>query len=110
MRRMIFLVVCLSTGCSGGGDSSGDGRSSVSAVSEASGGQLRLSWGTGTGSISGYYLEQSTDGVIFAQVASVSGTSVVLSNLARGTRYYFRVRAFNAGGTSPYSSVVSAVP
>jgi tartrate-resistant acid phosphatase type 5 len=58
----------------------------------------------------GFKVEQSEDGVTFKVIATVGGnlTAYTATGLARGTTYYFRVRAYNAAGDSAYSNVVSA--
>ncbi|HKQ07279.1 MAG TPA: metallophosphoesterase [Blastocatellia bacterium] len=58
----------------------------------------------------GFKVEQSEDGISFKEIATVGGnlTAYTAAGLARGTTYYFRVRAYNAAGDSAYSNVVSA--
>jgi hypothetical protein len=52
-------------------------------------------------------IERSTDGVAFNLIAAptAGATNLVDAGLLPGTTYYYRVRASNAGGTSPYSNV-----
>ena len=65
-----------------------------------------LSWPTSSGIITGYKIEQSTNDQTFTQILSVGATnSATVSGLAVGSTYYFRVRAYNAGGNSPYSPI-----
>jgi titin len=71
---------------------------------------VQLTWTAATGSPAGYYIEQSTDGVNFSQVAISTGNSAQISGVASGITYYYRIRAYNAGGTSAYTAVVSATP
>src|SRR5439155_19233777 len=42
-------------------------------------------------------------------VGSVSGTSQCVTGLTGGTTYQYRVRAVNAGGTSGFSNVITAL-
>jgi hypothetical protein len=43
-------------------------------------------------------------------VAQVTTTSALVGSLSVGHTYYFRVRAYNAGGYSPYSNVITVTP
>lgn len=68
--------------------------------------QINLTWSRASGAAS-YKVERSTDGANWVQVASgVSSTSYSSTSLQRSTTYYFRIRATNASGDSPYSSTV----
>jgi titin len=55
-------------------------------------------------------VERSTNGTKFKQLANVGANVTTYSNtrLSRATTYYYRVRAYNAGGNSAYSNVASA--
>lgn len=64
-----------------------------------------LSW-TSVQDSTNYILERSTDGTNFRQLTKTSGNTYTDSNLTPG-KYYYRVRASNAGGTSEPSNVVS---
>ena len=73
--------------------------------------QINLAWASAnTPSVTTILIERSSDGSSFGQIASVSGTLTAYSdnNLASAVTYYYRVRATNAIGVSPYSSVASA--
>ena len=56
-----------------------------------------------------FAVERSTNGTTFTVVDSVSTTVAAVAGLAPGTTYWFRVRAFDANGTSSFSNVVQAV-
>ena len=65
---------------------------------------VQLSWTASTGSPYGYYVQQSSDGVTFSTVQTVTTTSAVVSGLFEGKTYYFRIQAYNQGGTSSYTT------
>jgi glucose/arabinose dehydrogenase len=78
------------------------------AATAASAGTVNLTWSPSTAA-NGYYVEQSADGVNgWVQVATTTGPSVQIGGLAAQTTYFFRLRAYNAFGTSAYSSVAVA--
>ena len=74
------------------------------------GSQVELAWTANASSEQdGFTIEQSTDGRVFTEVATVEGsdsTTATISNLSPGTWYYFRVRAYNGVDVSEkYSNV-----
>jgi hypothetical protein len=72
--------------------------------------QINLAWTQTSSNEVGFRIERSPDGFIFAEIATV-GANVTAYNdtgLAADATYHYRVRAYNAGGTSPYSNVASA--
>ncbi|MGD1017869.1 MAG: fibronectin type III domain-containing protein [Verrucomicrobiia bacterium] len=76
--------------------------------------QINLSWTDTANDENGFLIERAPDngGVpgAWAQIASV-GTNVTTYNdigLASNTTYWYRVRAYNAGGDSDYSNQASA--
>jgi titin len=76
----------------------------------ASTGSITVTWGNVTGE-DGYLIERSLSlNSGYAQVASVGRnvTSYPDGGLQAGTYYYYRVRAFNASGNSPYTAAVYA--
>ncbi|WP_193378525.1 fibronectin type III domain-containing protein, partial [Singulisphaera acidiphila] len=79
-------------------------------VTANSSSQLALTWLDTSDNEQGFKIERSTDGVNFTQVNTLSANAtsyVDSSNLTPGTTYYYRVRAYNAGGDSNYSGTVS---
>lgn len=73
--------------------------------------QILLSWQDNSNNESGFKIEQSLNGTSgWVQIATTSSniTSRVLSGLNCDTRYYYRVRAYNASGNSSYSNTANA--
>lgn len=74
------------------------------------------SWATGSTTASlqwanvtneaGYKIERSTDGASYTQIAIASADSTIYNatGLAAGTKYFFRVSAYNAGGSSAFAT------
>ena len=117
MRTLIFIYSFFLVACSSGsGSSSGSGVSSPAPVVSSSSGAtktLTLSWTASSGTPSGYYVEQSTDGSRFSMIKQVSASaspSVVIPNLTVGQTYFYRVSAYNAGGVSAYSDTFVIQP
>jgi hypothetical protein len=73
--------------------------------------QINLAWIDNATNESGFKIERSTDGSTFTQVATVGANATSYSNtgLAAGMRYYYRIRATNGNGDSPYTTVAEAV-
>ena len=55
-----------------------------------------------------YEVQQSTDGVTFTTIRRPTVTQMMIFGLQSSTTYFFRVRAVNTGGESPWSNVASA--
>lgn len=57
-----------------------------------------------------FKVERSTDGITYTFADSAGhDTAAVVAGLLPSTRYWFRVRAFDTSGPSPYSNVVQTV-
>ena len=71
--------------------------------------QIKLTWTDNATNEAGFKLERSTDGVSFAEVATLKANSITYSatGLAAATTYYFRVRAYDGPNFSAYSNVAS---
>jgi hypothetical protein len=73
--------------------------------------QINLSWTDNSNNETGFKIERSKNNANnFSQIATVGAGVVSYSNtgLARATTYFYRVRAYNAGGNSPYSNIATA--
>ncbi len=83
---------------------------STLAVAVVSSTSLKLTWKDNSSIETGFKIERSTSATSgFSQIATV-GASVVSytsGSLASGTKYYYRVRAYNAAGNSAYSNTAS---
>src|SRR5207237_3724387 len=78
-------------------------------ASLASSTHLSLQWSDNSNNETSFLIERSTDGTHFSQVGSVGANITTYQDvgLAAGTKYYYRVRAQNAGGNSAYSNVAN---
>jgi hypothetical protein len=77
----------------------------------ASSSQIDLSWMDNSDNETGYHIERSLDDVNWARIETVGPdvTAYVDTGLLPETRYYYRVQAYNSGGTSGYSNTASAL-
>jgi hypothetical protein len=76
-----------------------------------SNGQINLTWTDHADNEGGFKIERKASaGGTFGQIATVGANVTSYSNtgLPAGKTYYYRVRAFNAGGNSAYSNEVNA--
>ncbi|QKZ13136.1 fibronectin type III domain-containing protein [Spirosoma sp. KUDC1026] len=73
--------------------------------------QINLTWNA-VATATNILIERSPNGTDgWSQIASVAGnvTTYADQGLNQNTRYYYRIRAVNASGNGPYSTVASAV-
>ena len=71
--------------------------------------QIGLAWTNLINDVTGFQIEESTDNYTFHPVyinppLSGSASQYVVGGLTDGTKHYFRIRATNDGGGSPYST------
>ncbi|WP_103338381.1 chitinase [Amycolatopsis sp. CA-126428] len=66
-------------------------------------GSIALSWGAGGGTVTGYRVYEGG-----TAVATVTGTSAIVSGLAACTTHSYTVAAYNSAGESPKSGTVTA--
>jgi Zn-dependent metalloprotease len=74
-------------------------------------GRIDLSWADNSSYEQGFRVERSLDGAAFTQIAQLAANVTTYANtsLASGTRYYYRVRAFDGSNVGAYSNVASAM-
>jgi hypothetical protein len=74
--------------------------------------QIRLTWTDASNNESGFKIERCKGGGCtgFTQIAEVGAgvTSYTNSGLSSGSKYSYRIRAFNSVGNSPYSNTAQA--
>jgi Tol biopolymer transport system component len=74
--------------------------------------RVQIAWSDGSNNEDGFVIERCSNRgcANFIQVGqAAANTSVYLdANLFANTQYYYRVKAFNLGGSSAYSNIVSA--
>jgi fibronectin type 3 domain-containing protein len=85
----------------------------VLSAAAVSGTAVNLSWTDSTlvpNTAAGYLVEDSTDGTHFTQITTAPGgsTAISIGGLSALTKYYFRIRGYNALGDSNYSNIVNA--
>lgn len=75
--------------------------------------QINLTWADNSTDESGFYIERcaAVSCTNFTQIAQSGANTTAYSNspLSAGVTYRYRIRAFNAAGTSAYSTVAEAV-
>ena len=71
---------------------------------------IHLDWRAGIGTVDGFVIERSADRVQWSEARRVSSLTFVFDDvdLPCGTHFYYRVKAFNQGGQSPYSNTTEA--
>ena len=75
-----------------------------------SSGKPMLAWDAVPGATSYRIYRSTSRGTGYSLLATTTSTSHVNTSAAKGTTYYYRVKACNAAGLSPYSNIVSARP
>lgn len=72
--------------------------------------RIKLNWVDNSDNELGFKIERKKSGGSYAQIAEVDEgtTSYTNSGLSDNTEYYYRVRAYNSEGDSPYSNTASA--
>jgi len=73
-------------------------------------GQIVLNWNASAGASSYNIKRSGTSGGPYAQIASTAATNFTDSGLASGTKYFYVVSSYNAGGESANSTEVSGAP
>lgn len=71
--------------------------------------QILLTWNLTAGATS-YSIQQSTDQLTYAVVATPTTTQYLDTVVTLGTQYYYKIAAVNSSGVGLYTSALSAVP
>ncbi|MDD3654346.1 MAG: fibronectin type III domain-containing protein [Desulfotomaculaceae bacterium] len=73
--------------------------------------RIRITWDDNSNNETGFKIERRRSGGTYSQIDTVDDntTSYTDTGLSSDTRYYYRVRAYNASGNSDYSNEDSAV-
>ncbi len=109
-HALLILLLLFMFACSSAKRSVASSTGKPAAPAPVTTGSVTVSWAAATGTVQGYKIDDSTDGITFSQVKtgiSAAATSATVSGLPIGHTYYFRIRAFNQGGNSIYTSSVS---
>jgi len=77
---------------------------------QGSASQIVLNWNTSPGASSYNVKRSGTSGGPYTQIASTAATNFTDSGLATGTKYFYVVSSYNAGGESSDSAEVSGTP
>jgi hypothetical protein len=71
--------------------------------------QIKLSWSDNSTNEDGFKIERSVDNITFSQIATVpANTTTYTAQQGQAGLRYFRVRAYNVNGNSPYSNTASS--
>jgi len=80
------------------------------AVPTANARQLTVAWDDNAADETGFKIERSTDGLLFAQIATVgAGVTTYVDTSVTSQSYWYRVRAYNATTDSAYSNVAEYI-
>ena len=80
------------------------------ALTVKSSSHISLAWSDKSSNETGFKIERSLNGTTFTQIASVGAGIITYTDTGLTTKikYYYRVRAYNLGGNSAYTTIVSA--
>lgn len=72
--------------------------------------EIDLAWTDKSNSEAGYYVDRSSDGLNFSQVATLPANTASYRDVSLNVNsvYYYRVRAWNGSGSSDYSNLATA--
>lgn len=74
---------------------------------------IRINWSDRSANETGFEVERSANGTLFARIATVNADVTEYLDqdaaLTVATRFWYRIRAINAAGTSFYSNIANAI-
>jgi hypothetical protein len=108
---LLTAITLIIAGCNtGGGKPAAPDGAAASSNSETS---VLIQWNDNSDNETGFTIERSSSASgTFTEAGTAAADAVQYTDtgLTTGTEYYYRVAAYNEGGMSPYTAVVSAVP
>jgi hypothetical protein len=109
MNNTADTIAAFRGGSGGATETAPAAPSSLSSTADTSS-RVTVSWADRSDNETGFRLERSGNGVDFAEIARLGSNTTAYSDsgLAANTTYYYRVRAYNSVGNSPYSNTGSA--
>lgn len=113
---MCFGLALITSGCAGGdsgdsGETTPEAPTNLEAVSVATS-QVNLTWIDNSNNESGFKIERKIgDSGSWSEIVTVGANEEAYQDtgLTSGTKYYYRVRAYNDAGNSEYSLEASAI-
>ena len=71
--------------------------------------EIKLTWNDNSDNEVGFKIERKTDSTDWDEIKTVEANTITYTDteLTSNTRYYYRVKAYNQGGESNYSNMIS---
>ena len=110
---LVFVVLAACAKFSPNSSAAGGGTAGTPSPAEITAPSIVLNWNAPDQGQDGFFVETSPDNVNLTQVAQVVGktaNSYVLADANPGQTTYVRIRAYNAVGSSGYSTTIALAP